>query len=239
MPDPDPNEEVLESLTDEQRKAAEEVFSKKFESKLEEGNDALKGLNSLTSDADIARALQLKGKGDEVKVLSMKEYEELAKGGKPGTPPPEAKDLEDMDRKEFTEHLMTQMSSVMGKAFEENTRGMKTQLDAISQDREAVAAAEISDEIQKAEKKYKDFNDYRQSMYNIHQQNKNLSVEELYHIARTRAGVTTPAEIASERPTHNASRPTKKRKEPVAKGRRGFSDLVSKAVENLDFSSLG
>lgn len=97
--------------------------------------------------------------------------------------------------------------------------------------------------IQAAQQKYTDFNKFGPQMVELYKQAPGLSPEELYLIAKARAGspVTPVTQMESERPGTTVTRPSlfeARGKKPLPPGPRGFEQLMSEALNRIDFSQF-
>jgi TolA-binding protein len=182
------------------------------------GFDGKEILLGLMADPDVQAVLNARREGKSVKVASVESESE-----------PE-EDVSDLD--ENVQRVL--------KIIEKKLSPLSEDLENLK----AVAAGyerqSIELQVKNSEDKHKDFSKYRKSMAGLAKQIQGLSVEELYTLAKLRAGDlhTSEPSTHSEKPT-----PTPRRKESQAKksekrtqGRKGFQNTLADVLDSLDFS---
>jgi hypothetical protein len=195
-------------------------------------------LQKLLSNPNVLAAVKAAEEGREVEVVERKAVE------KPKGPVlPEGKDVEDLSNRELVEFI----SSVVGSKVEEI---VNTKLSAVEKSLGGVrgfmaqsAQEKVNAEVAAARKNFSDFDTHAKAIVELSQKVQGLSVEELYFLAKQRADVTreSGANVASEKPSSvrgpatSASTPKSEVKTSL-RGRAGFSDLLGKAVEKIDFT---
>lgn len=198
--------------------------------KLEEGQD----LTALLSDAEIMAVIEAKQAGKKVKV----EIEE---------PKPEpsvvdkAKELvKDLPKDDPNRDAVSQLA----KLFDEKLTPLVERLDAVEGHASAGAKKEINVEIAKAQERFSDFDEFRSEMVDLSKAFPELTIPELYIIAKNRKGKLDLADPTTftEKPASNTverRNPTNKPSKDRPKGRKGRSAMVTEALGRIDFSDVG
>jgi hypothetical protein len=189
----------------------------------------------LAADPEIRQLLEARQSGKKVKVVLEDE--------KPQTPPTEELEtppnLEEMTQSDLLRHMTKVMAATTEKVLKSRLAPFEQKLAAVEQSVQQDQRKEVQAQVDAARKSHKDFDQYKESMLSISQQNPGLGVEELYMLAKVRAGqpLVPDRSTESERPSRTSARPPK-RQEPLPPGRSGFSALVGDAlkrrVEDLD-----
>jgi hypothetical protein len=94
--------------------------------------------------------------------------------------------------------------------------------------------------VKSAREKFQDFEQYREPMREISVQNPGLDVEELYMLAKKRAGALdeTPSRIQSERPSAAPGKPARRAPKTNPHGSSGWNNSIAQALESLNFDDL-
>ena len=99
--------------------------------------------------------------------------------------------------------------------------------------------------VEDAIKKYPDLPKYKDTMIEIQQANPNLGVEDLYHLAKARAGHIDPAVTQAERPTHTTARPAgtpagrlSRPADRSTGSRQDFMNRLAGVTQGLDLSEI-
>lgn len=252
--EPPKTEPEPQTETEPEPKAGEKTPQPEAPSELEKRLTAIQSQLSqsqastqLLNDPQVQEILRAKQAGRSVKVVDSE-----------GTPTGETvnlltglkeDELEDMSGKQILELVQKQLSVLEEKKLKplrEESENLKRYMNQQAQER-------LKAEIATTRGKYKDFDDYRQDMLEIHAGSPNLSVEELYILAKTRAGkaihppkVVEPTQgtnegkedgpqtsTETERPTTAAGRPStaSTREKPVGPRLRGFDQLMTEALD--------
>jgi hypothetical protein len=224
------NESVQE--TSEVSPEAEAKQEQKAEAKPSENLAAYEGnkmLLEMFSDPDVQAILAARREGKEIKVVPANDRVI------PEAEAAQADELEDYDDdiKKLVELIDkkfdTRLDPVIAKV---------TQLEGLAQGMQKQA---VDNQIKAVSDKHEDFDKYRKEMAELARgEGKNLSVQELYVLAKLRAGelnMTEPSTY-SERPTTPPRRKGLPEKKDTAskRGRKGFQVTLADALENLDLS---
>lgn len=120
---------------------------------------------------------------------------------------------------------------------------LNERLKAVETHAQELQKQEVVGAINQAKKKFPDFAEYRTEMLTLAQANPTLGVEDLYVLAKNRAGKLRLAETAtfSEKPTSQPRRPQSRPggNRPAEVGRASWNNTLKKALENLQLEGLG
>ena len=198
--------------------------------------DAFGGVDFLTAlvgDTDVKAILDARRTGKKTRVML---------DGETGDTEEEVEDLVD----DATEELDDDLKKVV-KALRSD---IKSQLKPLSDEVAALRGIAgnyqkeaVNVQIQTVAKKYKDFSKYQKQMAQLTREHAGLSVDELYILAKSRAGALKIAEESteSERPTPTPRRRAaggKKRLAGVSaasSGRRQWNEALANALDNIEF----
>lgn len=206
--------------------------------------DAIKGINvdslqkdsqalsKIITDPDVLALLEAKEKGVSVAVMRHE----------PITKEPEDVDLNTLDNQGLVKHLMGQMPGLLKSALTEAIDPIRAEIGSIKsvttstlQEREAAMATALS-------RKYPDVGKYKDAIEGIRKENPKASLEEAYIMARLRSGAGLPQTglVETERPTGVDVRVNRKDDgTDPKKGRVGWTEMLTDAVERLDVSGQG
>lgn len=192
----------------------------------------------LLADPNIRNYLAAKERGENVELVPA-----VSKAEQPAreeVPPP---DLETMTNAQLASYMKQTIGSAVSSAVSEivgkevtKLRGeLKPQVDQAAAAAQSQISERISQQIVAVKSKYSDFDQIQPFMIELNKTVKGLSVEELYHMAKIRAGVppVTQQQLETERP----QRPTGQRKRPLppvgqTRTRQGLSNLVRSVLDN-------
>jgi len=189
-------------------------------------------LARLTADPDIRALLEARESGKAVRVVVGEEGEKDKKADvKP--------DLNEMSNTELAEYLKGALLEAIKPVVGDALKPMSGKLDLLEAARKADEQSRFSQEVSDVKKKYPDFEEYRGEMVELDKKNPTLSAEQLYILARLEKGHGLPLDkTASEKPSSAPNRPerTITREIPLPKGRPGFQQLLSEALDKLDIT---
>ncbi len=183
--------------------------------KIEEDQTLMKVL----ADPDVQRVLEMKKTGKQIDVKERAEEKD-----------PEF-DVPDDDP---ASELLKKISGLMDRKL----NPLKDRVEVVEKVAQHVQTNEVNGQIDKVKSKHGDFEQYKEKMILLSQENPGLNVEELYLMAKMRAGKLNLAEPStfSEKPT-TQPRGAMKRSGAV-RGRHAFNEIVQKALGKLDLDSL-
>ena len=179
-------------------------------------------LDQMMADPDVQRVLDLKRSGKAVKIDEQTE--------------PEEKSEFDVDPDDPAAELLKKIGGMM-----DNKLGkIADRLQLVEGIAQRAQNNEVNSEIDRAKTKHRDFDTYKDSMVKMSNENPGLNVEELYTMAKMRAGkldIVQPSTF-SEKGTTQPRRMLKKAGSQTPRGRQGFNKIVQAALEGLDLDSL-
>ena len=215
--------------------SGEPTLEEKF-ARLEKEHQALQHsstvASTLLSDPAVRTVLTAKQRGEEVQVMTKEQLDKLQKA--PADPQPAPVNLNDLDDNEA-------LASEMMKRFSDSLDSvLATKLDPLLrrvQQTEGIAAQTMAEKIDHpvhaVKKKYIDVEDFEPDMITIAKGAPNLSVEELYVLAKARKNspIVPASGLSSEKPSREnparSIRPVSEVKGP--RGRAGFVEILRKA----------
>ena len=179
-------------------------------------------LDQMMNDPDVQKVLDLKRSGKSVEV---------------GEPVVEEEKSEfDVDPDDPAAELLKKIGGMM-----DNKLGkLKDRLHIIEGIAQRAQSNEVNNEIDRLKTKHRDFDTYKDSMVKLSNENAGLNVEELYTMAKMRAGkldIVQPSTF-SEKGTTQPRRMLKKAGSTTPRGRQGFNKIVRAALDGLDLDSL-
>jgi hypothetical protein len=192
----------------------------------------------LAADPEISRILQARQTGRKVSIV---DPDELA--DRKAQQNEEKVDWDSLSNAQMAERLPSVLSPVVKQHINDAVKPLLDELAVLRQNAQQGQSEKINSSINAAKAKYSDFDQWRPAMRELNAKNPGLNVEQLYHLARTDAGVyTTPEPTQSERPNNSTARPSirENRKAPLPPGKRGTSQLLDEALSNMpdiDFDS--
>ncbi len=208
----------------------------KLEGRIEElkkHENASEQLSSLIADPDVRNLLRAKQNGDPVQVLVGDE--------KDPDPDKKGKNLDEMSRSELAEHIIQESAKASKEVIQEGLGPVNDTLASLNDDKQEARKTELAKEVTTTRKKFEDFNEYQEAIAGLHETNPTLTVEELYYVAKQRAGkdITEKVNPASEKPSSTAASPPKKkqRDKPVPPTSKGFSQILTEYQEGSDYKA--
>jgi hypothetical protein len=206
---------------------------------------ALAGVLSLPGVQDLVLAAR---RGERMRVLSEADYAALTqqrqqpKQDDEPAPEPDPNWAE-LDNAALAQQLQKKVVSQVGKAISKTLADtlspLQQQLDYLMGMANQHRQSQTTNEVSEAMKRHPDLPRYQQSMLAIHKDNPSLSVEELYILAKTRAGHNDVPVTKTERPTNTSAKPsTRKPGDKPVLGSNGFRNLVGKALAELNTSQI-
>jgi hypothetical protein len=207
------------------------VLAEFRESNAKQSNDSL-ALAKILGDPDVQALLAAKQKGAKVKVTEGEEPTAAQL--------PDDVDVETMTNKELVKFLLGNVSKTIAEATSKATQP----LDQRTKTFEAFVVQQMQDTAAKAVKsakeKFQDFEQYRKAMHKASLDNPGLDVDELYLIAKKRAGALdeTPPRIQSERPSAAPGKPARRAPKTNPHGSSGWNNSIAQALESLNFDDL-
>jgi hypothetical protein len=172
-------------------------------------------MTQLLADPNFRAVLEAQRAGKKVKIIPLSEdgsdEQDLVSSGNNQAPTQTKVDLDSMSNAELTQYIIKNAAKAAPKV-EENpeVRQLKQQVEMLTQHIQSENRKKVDGEVAKVQAKYPDFDNHKQTMLELSQQNPGLQVEELYILAKRRAGepITAAQEVATERPTSSAARPS-------------------------------
>lgn len=196
-------------------------------------------LTTLLSDPDIAKVVQLKKLNKPVRF--QEEVEEEAEEAEEPTGP-SIKDLAEGDPavEKTLERIDKLIMGRVGK-LEAVLEKLGGRIEGVEKFSGGIQQKEVAQQVDNVSKKYKDFGDFQGKLVELSKNNPGLNVEELYLIAKTRAGKLKLDEPStfSEKPQGVTRNPTQRRdpKAPrMGRGRNGFTDFLRQKLEGIDLN---
>lgn len=193
-------------------------------------------LQRLVSDPEIAAVLKAKREGKRVSVTEVvdkpaDEVEEVV-AAKPG------------EESDPVTETLNRISKVIDTKLTKALEPLTDRLSQIEGFAHNVNGERVSAKVQAAAAKFKDLPDFKDSMAELAKDNPNLDVEDLYFVAKSRAGKLKQVEQAtfSEKPTNrpdtrSPKAPAKGKENPPARGRQAFQRLMLDALDKLELPS--
>ena len=179
-------------------------------------------LDQMMADPDVQKVLDLKRSGKNVQVAEPVVEEEKSEF--------------DVDPDDPAAELLKKIGGMM-----DNKLGkIANRLELIEGIAQRAQHSEVNNEINKVKEKHRDFDTYKDSMVKLSNENAGLNVEELYTMAKMRAGkldIVQPSTF-SEKGTTQPRRMMKKAGAQTPRGRQGFNKIVRAALDGLDLDSL-
>jgi hypothetical protein len=229
-------------MAKEDEKTDGEETSTDLEKKLSQLSEDVKGavenareqsvLAQLMANPQVREAILAAQQGKRVKVV-----EEGGTPPQPKAPPVPDKDPEDMTNAEILALVQKQTAATVSEVVAPQLQPLMDQLKAIQASTEQQMVEKAKGQVQAAEAKYPDFGKHRETMVKINRENPNLSVEELYMLAKVRAGEPlTPPKTSSERPTSSTARVGGKVKARPP-GLVGFNEALQEALSSLELKT--
>jgi len=213
----DVEEDEVDDTENEDNQTEEDKIVQKLTQIEQKTNDTV-ALAKILADPDIRRVLEAKEKGLKFELKELKD--------EPETP---QIDLSGEDDK--TKDLMQKVLMLVQSAI----KPLEQKLSGIDQYVQTSEGSKIKEEINTVRSKYDDFDSYRETMIELNRRNKDLSVEELYWLAKLRkSGSFGGVNTDTERPRKTTAKPSIAQKTAALPGKKGFDMLLDSALETLD-----
>ncbi len=180
--------------------------------------------DQVIADPDVQRVLELKKTGKAVTVGEMLEEKKTTK------------DEFEIDDDDPAAELLKRISTVIDKKL----NGIVDRVGVIEGFAQRAQGKEVNVAIEDCKGKHQDFDTYKDQMITLSNENPGLNVEELYTMAKMRAGklnINEPSTF-SEKGTTQPRRSMKQAGATTPRGRQGFNAIVRKALKGLDLDSL-
>lgn len=224
-------------MPEQTQQTSEELDLKKELEGLREGNKAQQQLQALVSDPDVARIIQARQKGERVKLLSEEELQRELELRSNDVKPEDDLDIDDDDDvkpSKLLELAERRASKALESKIDEKLSPILDTLKGLDGFVQNHQKSQVVDAVKAAREKHADFDQYKDKMLEISKENANLSVDELYYLARVRSGTLdfNKPRKETERPSEMPNRTGKvqDRKSPLPPGRRGFNTLLEEAL---------
>jgi hypothetical protein len=204
-------------------------------------------LAQLAADPDISAILRARRTGQRVKVVEDRPTapeDTIRLPGSVGTttPEPEIDDstLEGMSNAQLSKHIARRTLTDLVPLLNEALKPLSTRLQALAGSVDQVETERAKNSVAAVQAKYKDFTKYRDAMIDIRQSNPGLEVEELYFLAKKRAGGQLFGQHGTdiERPTTQVARPSRPTPKGPVVGRGAFRDHLRGVLASMDHSDL-
>ena len=180
-------------------------------------------LNALLGDPEVQEVIKLKREGKVVKVAEHVDEEE------------EEEVAEEVDKDDPLRETLKRFE----KAIDKKLSPFIDRLSSIEDIADTVQKKDVNDQIKAVRDKHEDFDGYKEPMLALSSDHPGLNIEELYILARTRAGkldLSDPSTFSEKPTTTPRLRPgIKKVATPDSRqrGRRGFDSAVREALKKL------
>ena len=187
--------------------------------------------SNLLSDPAVRSVLEAKQAGVDISVISKADLEKLHSKSKQEHVEEPPMDLNEVtDNEVLAAQIMKRMSSAFDSALTQKLDPLLRKVTAVEQYATQNVAKDMDNQITQLRAKYQDFKDFESDMLDISKQSPNLSIEELYTLAKHRKGspITPLSGLSSERPVTDATTRSIRSisSEKTPKGRQGFEELL-------------
>lgn len=154
-------------------------------------------------------------------------------------------DINYLDNTQMLDLVSKRIGGSLDEAIKKALAPFNDRLDVLDNRALSQDSTKINAEVKAVKEKYSDFEEFEQAMVKLNKQAPGMDVEELYLIARKRAGkgLPTPENTDSERPTDTLSaaldhrRATRKTDEKARPGHKGMLEMLregsAKASEKI------
>lgn len=198
-------------------------------------------LAQLMADPDIQAVIRSKNAGKQIKVVE--DVEEPVEDDTSSVISEVTKDLPENDP---TKAILEKMGRVIEEQVSRKLNPLLDRLKGVEGMVVEVQRKKVQDQVANAQKKYKDLDQYRDAMVTLSKENPSLKVEDLYILAKSRAGKLQLAEAKtfSEKPNDSQGiRTPSKLKKPdggkkIPQGRNGFASLLQDSLNKLELGEI-
>lgn len=198
----------------------------------QQNNQARDMLNRMIADPEVAAVLRAKQAGKAVKVVEDAGEEEVE-----AEVDPTDEVVKGMAEDDPQRQLITTVSKLVDAKSEAKTaklmaeiEELKSQLGSVQDVANQVKRKEVTEAVTSAKSKFKDFDEFKGKMLELSKDNPNLSVEDLYFVAKARSGKLRQVEAVTEteKPTSQPRRVGKPGSTPKrSRGRAGFHEMLA------------
>jgi len=242
-------EPLLEENSEEGNFTGEEVSESDNNARLREklGSDERSRLAEqqelvaqIIADPDVRAVLKAKENGENVKVISG-ETETPSRTPNvldfPAESMEEEVDVEEMTNRQLMKRFGDQIVTSVNSSIDKKLQGVNDRLDLVDGYVNLSEKKEATKQIEEAQSRFSDFEEYRSQMYDIYKTNPNLPITELYALAKIRSGhpISRDKNLESERPTSTSGRPrpNTRRSESLPPGTKGRRIAMDEAFEHM------
>lgn len=219
---------VDDNNVEDKRKKEENV--ERLLGEVKENLQSSDALAKLIADPDIRKIIEARQSGEKISIVTGEPKKDSVDDKEP-------EDIEDLSNRELIKFMTKVVSSKVGEIVDTKLESVTEELKGFGQFIDNAKQTDVQNQITKARAKYKDFDDLRKEMVDLHGANPGLTVEELYEVSKSRkAGPDKEKNPESERPSEGAStRPSMKetRKKPLPPGASGFEQLVQEGLARI------
>lgn len=181
----------------------------------------------LASDPDFANLVKARQSGKKVKLV-----EEGAGDSHPTTTPSSQADpdFEKMSEKEKMMFIAQSAATIATTNLKKELDPINQKVDGLLQHSANIRRADIETNVEQARKSFPDFETYEPRMAQLASENKNLTVRQLYLLAKDEKGGLIPTSrlTSSERPSNSIARPHAKRE--MKAGVMGIREVLNASV---------
>lgn len=232
------SKETLEALESEEIIALVEAKNKEIEALMIKAQEGEK-FAAIVTDSDVRKVLEAKESGKSFTILTEDDDSATTK-----TPSPQEKSSEELDgmtRSELVLYAIEQSAASLSGVIDEKLEGFGSAIESL-QAKGAVGDREkLQSEIAKVRKEFPDFKTYAPGIKELWKDNPNLSVRQLYMLARVDKGDGLPGELDtySEHPGSGPTKPvTRGKKVEYEKTRAGFESCIDDALSEIDYGPI-
>ena len=189
---------------------------------------------SLLADPEIAAVVAARRAGKSVKVS-------LAEEAVEEQPDPTEELVRDLPEDDPTRGLLEKLDKLIDAKLGGQLKSLGERLKSVEEVGQKVAVKEVTDQVAAVRAKNKDFDRYKEEMLKISAKHPGLGVEDLYVLAKSRAGELRQVEAVTEteKPTSSPRVGVPKTQRPAvtSKGRQGFDQILRNALNNLELEA--
>jgi hypothetical protein len=201
-------------------------------------------MTQLLSDPNLRAVIEAQRAGKKIKVIPLNDDgSDEGDGNDPDSRSSQAAsppvDLDSMSPAELTQHIIKEARKQAPKSKEDpKIQALQQQVQALTSHIQQENAKKVDAEVKAVMERYPDFDNHKPAMLQLSQENPGLKVQELYALAKMRAGesVSEPLDVATERPVSSAARPSNLRrpKGPII-GNPAFNNRLHDILANKEF----
>jgi hypothetical protein len=198
-------------------------------------------MTQLLADPNLRAVIEAQRAGKKIKIIPLNSEgeEEGGDSSDSGAAKTLPVDLDSMSPAELTQHIIKEARRQAPKPKEDPVvTQLQQQVAALTQHIQQENAKKVDSEVQSVMAKYPDFDEHKPAMLQISQENPGLKVQELYTLAKMRAGqsISEPLDVMTERPVSSSARPSnlKRPKGPII-GNPAFNNRLHDILANKEF----